>query len=70
MNGATLLGGREQCLRCGYVSSGATLTVLGPYFNPPVFSNGYNGKWLSLALNNWAGGTLYSATSRTGRGRS
>jgi hypothetical protein len=48
------------------ISSGATLTVLGPSFNPPVLSNGYNGKWLSLALNNWADGTLYWATSPVG----
>jgi hypothetical protein len=47
-------------------NSGATLTMLAPYFNPPAVSNGYNSKWLSFTLNNWAGGALYSATSLGG----
>jgi hypothetical protein len=47
-------------------SSGATLTVPSPYFSPPTLTNGANAKWLSLALNNWAGGTLYWATSPAG----
>jgi hypothetical protein len=50
----------------GVVSGGAILTVPGPCFNPPVFSNGTGGNSLSLALNNWAGGSLYSATNPAG----
>jgi hypothetical protein len=48
------------------IGSTLTLTSLTPSFNPPAISNGYNGRWLSLALTNWAGGTLYWATSVNG----
>jgi hypothetical protein len=50
----------------GVISAGATLTVPGPYFSPPALSNGSGDPSLSLALNNWAGGTLYGATNLAG----